>query len=153
MLPKGRVAFGLCFESLFDTASAAKARDAGLLVNLTNFGWFDGTYAAAQHVQAGQLRARETGRWFVQVSNSGGTAIVSPENVIAAALPVETPSVLDGKVPMMTGVTPFMRFGNAPLLLACLALLLSQGTLEKLAARCIFSLRCSPYTRTTALLD
>lgn len=127
-LPKGRVAFGLCFESLFDTATAAKARDAGLLVNLTNFGWFDGTYAAAQHLQAGQMRARETGRWFVQVSNSGGSAIVGPDGAIVAALPVETLGVLDGVVEMVRGTTPFMRCGNAPLLLACLALLAIQAS-------------------------
>lgn len=124
VLPKGRVALGICFESLFDVATADKARDAGLLVNLTNFGWFDGSYAAAQHLQAGQMRARETGRYFVQVSNSGGTAIAGPDGRLRAVLPGEVTAVLDGEVEMMAGATPFMRFGNAPLLGACLALLL-----------------------------
>ena len=124
VLPQGRVAFGICFESLFDTATAEKAAGAGLLVNLTNFGWFDGSYAAAQHLQAGQMRARETGRYFVQVANSGGSAIAGPDGRLRAALPAEVTAVLDGEVAMMTGMTPFMRFGNAPLLAANLALLL-----------------------------
>lgn len=123
VLAEGRVALGICFESLFDAATAQKARDAGVLVNLTNFGWFDGTYAAAQHLQAGQMRARETGRWFVQVANSGGTAIVNPEGAVQSALPAETLGVLDGEIALMKGSTPFMRFGNAPLLALCLLLL------------------------------
>jgi apolipoprotein N-acyltransferase len=127
-LPKGKVAFNICFESLFEVANAHKARNAGLLVNLTNFGWFDGSYAAAQHLQAGQMRARETGRWFVQVGNSGGTAIVGPDGVIRAALPEEVTAVLDAGVEMIRGTTPFMRFGNVPLLSASLVLLFYVGT-------------------------
>jgi apolipoprotein N-acyltransferase len=123
-LPKGKVAFNICFESLFDVANARKARNAGLLVNLTNFGWFDGSYAPAQHLQAGQMRARETGRWFVQVGNSGGTAVVGPDGVIRAALPEEVTAVLYAGVEMIRGTTPFMRFGNVPLLGASLVLLL-----------------------------
>lgn len=123
VLDKGRVSIGICFESLFDTATAIKARDAGMLVNLTNFGWFDGTWAAAQHLQAGQMRARETGRWFVQVSNSGGTAIVDPGGVVQSALAPEITGVLDGDVTMMQGITPFMRFGNTPLLATCVLVL------------------------------
>lgn len=123
-LPQGRVALGICFESLFDVATARKAMDAGLLVNLTNFGWFDGSYAAAQHLQAGQMRARETGRWFVQVGNSGGTAIAGPDGVLRAALPDQVAAVLDARVEVRRGATPFMRFGNAPLLAASLAVLL-----------------------------
>lgn len=125
VLPKGSVALGICFESLFDTATAGKAAGAGLLVNITNFGWFDGSYAAAQHLQAGQMRARETGRVFVQVANSGGSAIAGPDGKLRAALPDEVTAVLDGEVEMMQGTTPFMRFGNGPLLGASLALVLT----------------------------
>jgi apolipoprotein N-acyltransferase len=127
IVQQGRVALGICFESLFDVVTARKARDAGLLVNLTNFGWFDGSYAAAQHVQAGQMRARETGRWFVQVGNSGGTAIAGPDGTLRAVLPEEAPAVLDARVELMRGTTPFMRFGNAPMLAASLIVLLYVG--------------------------
>lgn len=124
VLPKARVAVGICFESLFDTATAAKARDAELLVNMTNFGWFDGSYAAAQHLQASQMRARETGRWLVQVSNSGVSALVRPDGALQAELPPEVMAVLDGEVGLYRGDTPFMIFGNTPLLIACIVLLL-----------------------------
>lgn len=122
-LPKGRVALGICFESLFDTATAAKARDAQLLVNMTNFAWFDGSYAAAQHLQAGQMRARETGRWFVQVSNSGLSALISPDGALQSVLPAAAMAVLDGEVGLYQGNTPFMLFGNFPLVAACVLLL------------------------------
>jgi apolipoprotein N-acyltransferase len=126
-LAKGQVALTICFDSLFDVATADRAREAGLLVNLTNFSWFDGTYAAAQHLQAGQMRARETGRVFVQVGNSGATAIAGPDGRLRARLPGEVYSVLDSQVEILVGKTPFMRFGNAPLLVASLTLLLYLG--------------------------
>jgi apolipoprotein N-acyltransferase len=123
LLPKGPVGVGICFESLFDTATAAKARNAELLVNMTNFGWFDGSYAAAQHLQAGQMRARETGRWFVQVSNSGISALVRPDGALQSVLPSEVMGVLDGDVGLFRGATPFMKSGNTPLIAACALLL------------------------------
>jgi apolipoprotein N-acyltransferase len=115
-LPGATVAFSICFESLFDTAMAAKAKTAEVLVNTSNFAWFDGSYAAAQHLQAGQMRARETGRWFLQAANSGQTAIVDQHGVVRHVLPAEVMGVLDGEVRLFDGQTPFMVLGNAPIL-------------------------------------
>lgn len=117
-LPKAKVAVSICFEDLFDTTTATRAREAQLLLNLSNFSWFDGTYAAAQHLQAAQLRARETGRWVLQAANTGLTAVIDKNGVIRRVLPPEVLGTLDANVPLFEGTTPFMLLGNAPLLAA-----------------------------------
>ena len=122
-LAHGSVALSICYESMFDTLIAHKAATANLLLNISNFAWFTGSYADAQHLQAGRLRARETGRWFVQGANTGLTAIVDPHGVVRQELPADVTGVLAGAVSMQDGSTPFMLLGNAPLLAACLLLL------------------------------
>ena len=120
-LPQGRIGIVICFESLFDIATARKAAQADVLVSLSNFDWGAGSYAAAQLAQAGQLRALENGRWFVQVAQTGWTMLVDPHGRIADRLPADATGVLDGRVALYTGMTPFARFGNAPLLTLCAA--------------------------------
>ena len=114
-----RVAISICFEDLFGTQTADKARTAQLLVNLSNFSWFDGSYGAAQHFQVGRMRARETGRWFAQSANSGVTGIADQNGNVRAALPPEVRGVLDVEATLLQGETPFTRNGNVPLLVMC----------------------------------
>lgn len=118
------IAFGICYESLFDTASAEKAKESNFLVNLSNYAWFHGSYAGEQHLQAAQLRARESGRWLAQAANSGLTALIDPHGAVRDVLPPDVRGILHGEVTLREGMTPFMRTGNAPLLAACLAVLL-----------------------------
>lgn len=119
-----RIAMTICFESLFDTAVAGKASDAGMILNLTNFAWSAGSYAPDQHLQVAQMRAMETARWVAQASNTGMTALIGPDGTIRQQLPPDLTGVLEGEVRLLSGKTPFMVLGNSPLLigaaLACL---------------------------------
>lgn len=123
-LKQGAIALGICYESMFDIATAAKARDANFLLNISNYAWFYGSYASDQHLQAAQVRARETGRWFGQAANGGLTALIDQRGVVRDVLPMEVVGVLQGKVEMREGMTPFMQMGNIPLVFACLAMLM-----------------------------
>lgn len=138
-LPQGTIAVSICFEDLFDVEIAAKARAAQLLLNTSNFAWFDGTYAAAQHLQVGQMRARETGRWFVQASNSGLTAMVDQRGAIRLVLPAEVRGALEGRAHLFDGVTPFMLVGNVPMLVGSVVLLFWFGM--PLLTGCVISCR------------
>ena len=113
-----RVAVTICFEDLFDTAIAARAADAEVLLNLTNFAWFTGSYAPDQHLQVAQMRALENARWFIQVSNTGVTALIDARGRIQSRLAQDRPGVLNGTVRLLSGRTPFMILGNWPLLIA-----------------------------------
>ena len=138
MVAGARVALSICFEDLFETALARQASDADVILNLTNFAWFTGSYAPVQHLQVAQMRALENARWFIQVSNTGVTALIDAHGHVQARLPENEPGVLAGRVRLLTGKTPFMVLGNWPLLLAaalCLLWALKRGTPWSLESR------------------
>ncbi len=119
-----RVALTICFEDLFETALARQAIEADVILNLSNFAWFAGSYAPMQHLQVAQMRALENARWFIQVSNTGVTALIDAHGRVQARLPENERGMLAGRVRLLAGKTPFMVLGNWPLLLAAALCLL-----------------------------
>ena len=111
----------VCYEDLFGAEIAARFHrpdqpDATLLLNVSNLAWFDDSAALPQHLLASRARALETGRPMLRATNTGMTAIVGPDGRVQAQLAPLTEGVLDGSVQGMTGLTPYTRIGDAPLL-------------------------------------
>ena len=112
--PTIRVAPLICYEDLMPWLSRrfVAASDANLLVNLTNDGWFGNTAAPWQHARLAQWRAIETRRSLVRATNTGVTTVINPRGEILETLPVFSTGVLNAKVPLMTGKTFYVRFGD-----------------------------------------
>lgn len=62
------------------------------------------------------MRAIETGRWFVRATNTGVTAMIDHEGRIVKRLPQFTEGVLRSEVALRQGVTPYMKWGDYPVL-------------------------------------
>jgi apolipoprotein N-acyltransferase len=122
-----RLAINICYEDVFGDELRAAARAATVLVNVSNTAWFGRSLAQAQHLQIAQLRARESGRPMLRATNTGMTAVIDPQGRVMAALPPFTRGALVAEVQGMTGDTPYLRFGDGPLLAGCIALLLALG--------------------------
>lgn len=123
-----RIAPHICYEDLFGEELLDNARDANILLNLSNLAWYDPSIALAQHGQIAQTRALETGRTILRSTNSGTTAIINPRGHYLARLPERVEGNLSGMAQGYAGVTPYMRWGNTLfLLLSCLALMLGLG--------------------------
>lgn len=88
-----------------------------MLVNLSNLAWFGQTWALRQHLQIGRMRSIETARPMVTSTNTGITASIDPKGRVAAALPPHRPGVLSVTVQGMSGLTPYVRHGDQPVLL------------------------------------
>jgi apolipoprotein N-acyltransferase len=116
-----RIAPNICYEDLFGEELLGALPAATLLVNLSNTAWFGDSLAQPQHLQIAQLRAIETGRVMLRATNTGMTAMVGPDGVIAAALPPFTTAALVVQAQGRTGLTPYARWGNL------LALLIAVG--------------------------
>ena len=116
-----RIAPNICYEDLFGEELLAALPTATLLVNLSNTAWFGDSLAQPQHLQIAQLRAIETGRVMLRATNTGMTAMVGPDGVVAAALPPFTTAALLVQAQGRTGLTPYARWGNL------LALLIAAG--------------------------
>ena len=99
------------------------ARAATLLVNVTNDAWFGDSSAPHQHLDISRMRSLETGRPMLRATNDGVTALIAHDGTVMAALPQFRPAVLTGRVTPREGDTPYLRYGNVPVLvLAFLAL-------------------------------
>jgi apolipoprotein N-acyltransferase len=118
-----RVAPNICWEDAFGEEIIRQLPEATLLVNVSNVAWFGDSLAPSQHLQISRMRAIETGRTMLRATNTGMTAIVGPHGEVAARLPQFTEGVLTGSAQGYTGATPYIRLGNYPIVLACIALI------------------------------
>ena len=128
----------VCYEDVFGEEIALQlrsmARPATILLNVSNLAWFGESIAIPQHLQISQMRSIESGRPMLRSTNSGATAVIDGRGKIVAALPLYAEGTLAAQVQGMSGMTPFIRFGNYTLLaLAALALLLAVLSGRRLA--------------------
>ena len=91
-----------------------QARDATLLVNVTNDAWYGRSIAARQHNQIAAMRALETGRPMLRATNTGITSAIAHDGRVLARLPWFTRGILEVEIAGRTGVTPYVRFGDWP---------------------------------------
>ena len=100
-------------------------------MTLSNDAWFTGTDGPWQHLQMVQMRAKENGRWFIRATNTGVTAFINPQGHIERMLKQDVRGVLRGDLPAMQGSTPYMRFGDWPILIISGLLLLLGGWVKR----------------------
>ena len=119
------VAPNICWEDAFGEEIIRQLPEATLLVNVSNVAWFGDSLAPAQHLQISRMRALETGRAMLRATNTGMTAIIDPRGGLVARLPQFVEGVLEGEVQGHSGATPYVKLGNYPIVLACLALIVA----------------------------
>lgn len=117
-----RLGATICYEDAYGSEQLAVLEEATLLVNVTNNAWFGDSAAPHQQLQMARFRAREAGRWLMRATSNGVTAVIAPDGSIAARAPQFVPAVLKASVQPRTGLTPYARTGNWPVLLGCLLL-------------------------------
>jgi apolipoprotein N-acyltransferase len=130
-LAGNRIAFNVCYEDLFGEEIIRQAGDANILVNVSNVAWFADSWALPQHLDISRMRAIETGRPMLRSTNTGMTASIDPHGVVLAKLAPLTVGALAVNVQGMTGLTPFIRFGNAGVLLLIVAALFASFALTR----------------------
>ncbi len=117
------VAPNICYEDLFGEEIAQTLRQqsvpANILANVTNLAWFGDTIALDQHLQISRMRALEMRRPMLRATNTGMTAVVTPDGKVEKRLPTFTVGTLAATVQGMQGFTPYIRWGNLPVLGAC----------------------------------
>jgi apolipoprotein N-acyltransferase len=111
-----RVAANICYEDAFGEEIIRQLPAASVLVNVSNLAWFGDSFAPWQHAQMSQMRALETGRMMLRATNTGVTAIIDAKGRMLASLPLFTTGRLSGSIQGYAGSTPYVRWGNAPVL-------------------------------------
>jgi apolipoprotein N-acyltransferase len=118
-----KVAVNICYEDVFGEEIIRPLPEATLLANVTNDAWFGDSFAGWQHAQMSQMRALETGRTMLRATNTGVTAIIDPKGRVVSSLPEFTAATLQGEAQGYTGMTPYARWGNAPVVVLLISLL------------------------------
>ncbi|MFW2439704.1 MAG: apolipoprotein N-acyltransferase [Arenicellales bacterium] len=113
MLGGWPVAVSICYEDAFGEELATPAGDAAFLINISEDAWFGDSLAPHQRLQMAQIRARETGRYFVRAANTGITAVINEKGEITSSLEQFKSGVLVSQVVPMKGLTPYVRYGNS----------------------------------------
>lgn len=111
-----RVAANICYEDAFGEEIIRQLPAASVLVNVSNLAWFGDSFAPWQHAQISQMRALETGRMMLRATNTGVTGIIDAKGRMLASLPLFTAGSLSGSIQGYAGSTPYVRWGNAPVL-------------------------------------
>jgi len=125
LLAGQKIAFNVCYEDSFGEELLPSASQATMLANVSNLAWFGKSQASSQHLQLAQTRALETGRTMLRSTNSGMTAIIRPDGTIDSFAAPFTRQVLLGYAEGRTGMTPYMRHGNWPVVLLAALMLLA----------------------------
>jgi apolipoprotein N-acyltransferase len=118
-----KLGLSICYEDAFGSLQLGMLRQATLLINVTNNAWYGDSTAPHQHLQIARMRALEAGRFLVRAANDGITAAINPQGKIVARLAQFQEDVLRANVQPMTGLTPYARLGNYPVVLGCLLVL------------------------------
>jgi apolipoprotein N-acyltransferase len=113
----------ICYEIAYPEVVRRAAAHADILTTISNDGWFGDSIGPYQHFQMVQMRAQETGRQIVRATNTGISAIINEKGKVVARAPQFQRTVLRGNVFATTGRTPYVSFGNLPVLALCALLL------------------------------
>jgi apolipoprotein N-acyltransferase len=106
----------VCYEDAYGSEQLRLVRASTLLVNVTNDAWFGDSTAPHQHLDISRMRSLESGRAMLRATNDGVTALIDHDGLVLGRLPQFESAVLTGQVQPRDGLTPYVRFGNTPLL-------------------------------------
>lgn len=77
------------------------------------------------------MRSLETGRPMLRATNDGVTALIEYDGSVISRLPQFRTAVLTGIVQPRTGLTPYLRFGNWPVLAILFLSIVLAGTVRR----------------------
>lgn len=129
----GPLATVISWEVFFGHRARSGVRAGGqLLYNPTNGSTYTGTFVQTQQVASSRLRAIETGRWLVQVSPTGFSAFIGPDGRVHQRTGTSERAVeVRRGVPLRTGETWYVRWGDLPARVSAVALLVVGWGLDR----------------------
>jgi apolipoprotein N-acyltransferase len=96
-----RIAAAVCFESTLPELIRARVRpDSDFILLLTNDAWFADSAALDLHLNTGIFRAIENRKYFVQVGNTGISAVIDPFGRVLKRTKVNQREILYFEVPL-----------------------------------------------------
>lgn len=102
----------ICYEALFPNELVQSAARPGVIVNVTNDGWFGNSSGPRQHFHQARVRAVEQGVPVLRAANNGISAVIDAHGRILHQLGMDVRGVIDSPLPS-AGPTPlYARYGD-----------------------------------------
>ncbi|MBM3709946.1 MAG: apolipoprotein N-acyltransferase, partial [Actinobacteria bacterium] len=110
---KGKLGINICFEStLPDIARRFRNNGAEAIVVLSDDSSLNESIAPWHHLIFSRVRAIENGCYTVHSTNTGITAIISPDGDIVKKIDLSEKGVIYGNIYLIPYKTFYARFGN-----------------------------------------
>ncbi|MDI9818859.1 MULTISPECIES: apolipoprotein N-acyltransferase [unclassified Legionella] len=118
----------ICYELAYGDLLRRQLPQAEWIVSISDDGWFGHSLAMYQQQQIAQVRSLQTARYQVVANNDGLSSVINPKGEILASLPAFTEGVVNTTLFPATGITPWVYFGDTPLLIFCIIIVLIYGS-------------------------
>lgn len=125
------IGVSICYEDVFGEEVIDALPEANVLVNISNDAWFGDSMAPHQHLQMARMRSLETGRFMLRSTNTGISAIINEKGKILSRSPQFKPHAMSGDIKLFEGTTPYAKYGNYPVILLSVLLLLVPGLVKR----------------------
>ena len=123
--PAAALGVMVSYEVFFDERARGGVRSGGqILIVPTNTASYRSSQVPTQELAAARLRAWETGRWVLQVTPTGYSAIVTPSGRILNRSILGTQTVIEGTANRESGRTVYVAVGDGPFAIVSALLLL-----------------------------
>lgn len=119
----------ICYEAIFPDEVAQGAQRPGLILIVTNDGWFGNSTGPYQHFHQARIRAVEQGLPVIRAANNGISGFIDPEGRILRSISIDRKATIDSTIPAKRLDTIYARWGDV---LFWLNLLIFAGTFRSL---------------------
>lgn len=112
----------ICYEAIFPHEVAVSGERPGLLLNLTNDGWFGTLSGPHQHFEQTRARAVELGIPLLRVSNNGISGMIDPYGRVTGRIGLNEVGMRDVALPRAIAPTVYERYRDLPAVLMAICL-------------------------------
>jgi apolipoprotein N-acyltransferase len=121
--PLFRAAVSISYEVFFSSGARDGVRSGGrILLVPTNAASYATSQVPTQEVAAARLRAWETGRWVLQAAPTGYSAVIDERGRVLQRSVLGRAQLLTARARLRDGATPYVRAGDAPVVVIALAM-------------------------------
>ena len=124
-----KIATAICYEIVYPNLVASMAREASMLLTVSNDAWFGRSIAPRQHMQMERMRALENAKPMMRGTSNGVTALVDHRGEITATIEQFSAGELSGNIAPRSGQTVFSQTGSWPIVI--LSLLICAGLIAR----------------------
>jgi apolipoprotein N-acyltransferase len=103
----------ICYEAIFPGALVQGPERPGVMVNVTNDGWFGNTTGPRQHLHQARVRAVEEGIPIVRAANNGVSSAFDGYGRSLGRIDLDVRGVIDVALPVALQAPPYAWLGDS----------------------------------------